>query len=805
LIVGLGGGLALGSIAAARRTASSYSVFLASTNPSQLTIEPAGGGPGPPSLDTVRHYVGVIKKFPHVRHVESYVALGASFTRPGSHSAQNFASSVLLVGSVDGMLFDQDHFTVTSGRMADPHDPHEVMVSQAAAQVLHLHVGESFGVSVSPNGIRGGRSYRVVVAGIGLLNHEVVQDQIEMFPTYVVATPALTNSVFHTAQLPYFGVQLDGSPGAVADVERHWNSSGQFFTNFRVAAQTTQEADQSIRPEALALGAFGCIAGLTTLVIALEEIARQRRNRSEELRVMRSLGASPAMAVADGLIGPAGAIVLGGLVAAMVSIALSPLSPIGPARDVYPNPGLAADWTVIGLGVLALVVLLLAAAVLGAVLSAPHRRAGLPERLGRSGLADAVFRSGLPASAVIGTRFAVESGRSRDRGSSRWVFVGAIIALLVVSATLTFGHSLQNLVDQPSLYGWNWDYAVQSFDGYGPVPQPTVTSVLRHNRGVAESGVWFSSLQLDGLEVPTLLANPGARVTPPIVAGHGLSGKNQIVLGAATLGQLHKRLGDTVAMRFVPNLPRHAIELKIVGIATMPAIGIAEGLHSSMGVGAIVPADNGQVTDMLGPHAYPGCNGPNMVLLTTKGGSKSAAAHRAAQQIASEASAVLAKEPGNNPTCAGYQASVLAVQRPAQIINYRSMGLTPLLLALALAGGATLALGFTLVASVRRRRHEMAVLKAIGFRPRELQWSVLCQAGIVAVVGIVVGVPLGLALGRWLWTLFANQIGAVPLPVVPVISVVASCLIALALAIALSAVPGRIAARTPAATALTLE
>jgi ABC-type antimicrobial peptide transport system permease subunit len=79
------------------------------------------------------------------------------------------------------------------------------------------------------------------------------------------------------------------------------------------------------------------------------------------------------------------------------------------------------------------------------------------------------------------------------------------------------------------------------------------------------------------------------------------------------------------------------------------------------------------------------------------------------------------------------------------------------------------------------------------------------QAGIVAVVGIVIGVPLGLALGRWLWTLFAEEIGAVPAPVVPTLSVAAAGLIALLLAICLSAVPGRIAARTPAAAALNPE
>ena len=42
--------------------------------------------------------------------------------------------------------------------------------------------------------------------------------------------------------------------------------------------------------------------------------------------------------------------------------------------------------------------------------------------------------------------------------------------MIVVTTTLTFGASLHTLVSQPALYGWNWDYAVQSSDGYGPVP-----------------------------------------------------------------------------------------------------------------------------------------------------------------------------------------------------------------------------------------------------------------------------------------------------------------------------------------------
>jgi ABC-type lipoprotein release transport system permease subunit len=802
LIVGLGGGLALGSVAAARRTSSSFSAFLASTNPSDVTIEPAGGGPIDLAKD--RRITQAIGRFPHVRHVESYVAIGASYTI-GSHTIQDFSSSVILVGSVDGLLFNQDRFTVTEGRHANPNDPHQVMVTETAAQALGVHVGESMEVSLSPPvGPAAPRPYPVTVVGIGDLNREVVQDQIERFPTYVVATPALTRTNFSNSALTYFGVQLDGGAADVPQVERDWSATQRYFTDFQVSSQTTQEADQSIRPEALALGAFGCIAGLTTLLVAIEEIARQRRLRGEDRRIMRSLGASPAVTTTDGLIGTIGSIVLGGVLAAGLAVALSPLSPIGPARSVYPGRGFAADWTVLALGGLALIVLLVLAAVVGAALSAPHRYGVSRERPVRSAVAEAVSRWGLPASTVIGARFALGAGRGRSAGSGRWVLVGAVTALLVVTATLTFGHSLQNLVGQPSLYGWNWDYAVQSSDGYGPVPQATVRAVQRHDHRVITSGVWFASFELDGMEVPTLVANPGAPVAPPVVAGHGLAGKNQIVLGAATMAQLHKQLGDTVAMRYVPAFPRRAIMLKIVGVATMPAIGIAEGLHSSMGIGAVVPADNGQFTEQFGPQAYPGCNGPNMVFLRSQGATGPAAAQRAAQQLASSASQVLAKEPSNS-NCGGYQASVLAVQRPAQIVNYRSMGLTPVLLAIALAAGATVALGLTLVASVRRRRRELAILKAIGFTPRQLQLSVLSQAAIVAVVGILVGVPLGAAFGRWLWTLFANQIGAVPYPVVPIWSVVLASFVALALAVGLSAIPGRIAARTPAVTALSAE
>jgi ABC-type lipoprotein release transport system permease subunit len=76
---------------------------------------------------------------------------------------------------------------------------------------------------------------------------------------------------------------------------------------------------------------------------------------------------------------------------------------------------------------------------------------------------------------------------------------------------------------------------------------------------------------------------------------------------------------------------------------------------------------------------------------------------------------------------------------------------------------------------------------------------------VAAVIGIVVGLPVGIILGRWLWTLFARAIYAVPSPSVPVAQVALVALGTLVLAILASIIPGRIAARTPTALVLRAE
>jgi ABC-type lipoprotein release transport system permease subunit len=143
--------------------------------------------------------------------------------------------------------------------------------------------------------------------------------------------------------------------------------------------------------------------------------------------------------------------------------------------------------------------------------------------------------------------------------------------------------------------------------------------------------------------------------------------------------------------------------------------------------------------------------------------------------------------------------AVQSVDYPAEIENYRSIGIIPDLLALALALGAVVALGLTLVASVHRRRRNLALLRTLGFTSRQLLSAVAWQSSVAGAVGAIFGIPLGILVGRWLWTDFANNIYAVLYPTVPLIAMFVVALSALVLANVVAALPGRSAARTSVA------
>lgn len=819
LLIGLIGGVGMASMAAARRTQSSYPTFIASTNPSTLTMavysNNNGGQAGPDLKSKIAKLSGVTA----VRSIFSppVVPLDAK-----GAPELNTLGDDLVLASTDGMFLTQDRPAIVEGRAADPKAADQVVLTASAASAYHVRVGSKLPLGLflpSQQNLPGFGTakvkphllFRTTVVGIADLNTQVVQDDVDKVYGFVFLTPALVNDIVkavpgHAPVL--YGVQVDSRVTSLVRVEHEMiNLVPRGYANeFHVTSQIVSATELAIKPESVALGAFGLIAALACLVLAAQAISRLLRNRDEDRQVLRSLGAGPATNVVEGLIGVVGAVVLGTLVAVVVAIGLSPLAPLGPVRPVYLEKGVAFDWTVLLVGVVVLVIGLTTIAVAQSFRASPHRagrrRQGEPRR---SSTVRTLQSAGMSVAGVVGVHFALEPGRGRTAVPVRSVLVGTVLAVAMVVATLTFASGLQTLITHPALYGWNWNYAINPSNA---VPAKTL-SLLRHDPDVAAwTGYDYFDADIDGQNIPILSTGNHVRISPPILSGHEIYSKNQIVLGAATMALLHKKVGDTVTFTYgsAADAPAYIppSKLVIVGTATLPAVGYSTFVaqHTSMGTGAIIPLGVEPVAMKKSMTSKdPNLNGPGIVFVRMRTNLSAAAGLANLQKVSRETNKVLSAD----PNASGNVVSVLGVSRPVQIVNYRSIGSTPIILALGLAAGAVVALSLTLASSVRRRRRDLALLKAFGFRQRQLSAAVAWQATVDAVVGIVLGIPLGILLGRELWTLFARNINAVPDPTVPVLSVVLVGVGTLIFTNLVAVLPGRSAARTSTALVLRAE
>jgi hypothetical protein len=812
LLIGLTGGLAMASVAAARRTQSSYPTYLKSTNPSTFTMAIFGannGGQGGASL---------IQKFQTISDIARIRTLNsgaAVILAPSGAPRLNTVNDVVTGGSLDGYLQKQDRLSVLQGHLANPKRLDQVEVTSGAARIWGVHVGEKVPIGFyAPRqmNIPGFGTAKVkpiltehaTVTAIVVMNSEVVQDDVDKAYGFAFLTPALTEratKIDAEWNMPvYYAIQLKHGDAGLAKVEaRMVNLVPAGLTyEFHVSSHVTQTVELAVKPESVALGSFGIIAALVCLILSVQALSRQLRLGNDDRRILQSLGASQSDTFVESVVGSFGSIVLGVILAVMVAVALSPLAPLGPVRPIYPDRGLAWDWTVLGIGVITLLVILGGSAVLIALANSPQRiRSKLSKGPRRSLSVRRLEILGLPLAPTIGAHFALESPRGRGEVPVRSILVSAVLAVTLMTTTLTFSSGLHTLVSRPALYGWNWNYMLNPSND---VP-PKLLAELTRDPDVAQwSGADYNVLTVDGQAVPMLLADPGAKVLPPILSGHAVRESHQIVVGNQTLAILHKHIGETVTVTYgsPSSAPVYIAPTKmtIVGTATFPAVGYAAAVaeHTSMGSGALISTSFETPSFVRAISTKDAnLNGPNLVFVRLRPGVSAAAGKRNLEAIARQANAIFNKDPHG----IGNYVTVLGVLRPAQIVDYRTIGATPVVLATGLAAGAVIALALTLIASVRRRRRDLAIMKTLGFTRRMLAAAVAWQATVDGLVGAVVGIPLGILFGRELWTLFARDINAVPQPTVPATAIVLVGFGTIVVAVIASTWPGRSAANTP--------
>jgi hypothetical protein len=132
---------------------------------------------------------------------------------------------------------------------------------------------------------------------------------------------------------------------------------------------------------------------------------------------------------------------------------------------------------------------------------------------------------------------------------------------------------------------------------------------------------------------------------------------------------------------------------------------------------------------------------------------------------------------------------------PIQIKQVRNVRVLPLALGAFLALLAVGATGHALATAVRRRRHDVAVLRALGITRWQSRLIVVTQATTLAVVGLAFGVPLGVALGRTVWRAVAESTPVLYVPPLAVLALALITPVALAVGNLLAAWPARRAAR----------
>lgn len=311
------------------------------------------------------------------------------------------------------------------------------------------------------------------------------------------------------------------------------------------------------------------------------------------------------------------------------------------------------------------------------------------------------------------------------------------------------------------------------------VPDPTVTKITW--------GLAGKYVEVGNVPVEAILVNVAkGPMAFSLVNGRYPKGDGEMALGATTLSQAHLHVGSRVRVSIInkKGTTRSALE-RVVGVVSLPPSFTNGGL----GVGAVMRIHAAEV------------------IACAAGPTQAACIHRLSAGVSGWGMGV-----GIAPGKAG-RATLARLQRqfspnldvrsvPTDLVNFGQAVDFPLLLGLTLAlfGAATLA--HLLFVSVARRRRQTALLKVLGFVRRQVLAATCWQAVTVAVIGVVVGVPLGIGIGQFVWRTFASHLGAVPVAVVPGGLVAIVCVVIVVGGVLLALAPAILAVRVRPAEAL---
>ncbi|HEY5026052.1 MAG TPA: ABC transporter permease, partial [Acidimicrobiales bacterium] len=535
----------------------------------------------------------------------------------------------------------------------------------------------------------------------------------------------------------------------------------------------------SIHPQAVGWWLLAVLAALVGLLVIGQALARQSVVESEDHPTLATLGLDRPQLVALSMARNLVVAIAGAAGAVGLATALSPLAPVGEARLAEPSTGVAFDGLVLVLGALVIVVIVVALGVWPALRAARTLRADDDTRVSRpSAIAAQLAAMGAAPSAVIGVRQALQRGRGRAAVPVGTALAGTVLAVTALCGTAVFGSSLSHLTATPALYG---DPFQINFNLVGDQPDPALLTSLEHDPAV--TGITRglgTEVSVDKVPVGLVAAAPlRGPLLLSTVDGKVPDADGQMGLGAATMRQVGAHVGSVVTVTVTtPSGGRRTVDLRVVSRISFPVLAGISGLGSGAAMtipgyeDAVCPPGSGQARCQ---QAVIGTSNGGMLVRFVSG----ARGSRAISHYVDT-----------------YRTLAVLPSTPTSLVNFGEAVNFPLIFGVMLVvfGAATLL--HLLVVSVARRRREIGLLKVLGFVNRQVASAVSWQATTLALVGIVVGVPLGVAVGQGVWKAFATNLGVVPVSVVPVGVVVALALGAVVVANVLAIAPALVATRS---------
>ena len=178
----------------------------------------------------------------------------------------------------------------------------------------------------------------------------------------------------------------------------------------------------------------------------------------------------------------------------------------------------------------------------------------------------------------------------------------------------------------------------------------------------------------------------------------------------------------------------------VVGRAVLPAVGLYQGSdHTALGEGVIIS------------ERAAGSSRGSLVVGLEPGTDRRAYTRRLVEALLPYGQPFVSDRPS----------------RPADVQSLTELRDLPIVQVGVVVAVIAVAVGHSLVLTVRRRRRDLAVMQTLGARRRTLYAAAAWQAVTVAVLASAFGVPLGIIAGRWGWMALASMFATLPVVVVP--------------------------------------